>query len=190
MKLLPSSSMAPITISPIDKACDWDEVFASLWTAWSHPPQPIAQLVFPYLGEGGSKREQESFEVCKARWRAEITDDPKDMWAKAVDQATGKIVGGLLGKVYEAEAVESKTGRSEGENDEKKVDLQTTAWMGGTEMRMLAEAIFGEINRMREQLATGRYGGDLISLLAVATPCDKHTGSPQRPRSYESCWTA
>ena len=71
-----------IEVSPVNKSQDWDDLFASFWTAWPNPLQAVGQLTFPYLGEG-STREGQSFQDCKLRSYEATAHDPNDYWAKA-----------------------------------------------------------------------------------------------------------
>ena len=91
-------SSMPIQIREADPSCEWDEIFAREWVSWTNPPQSIWSLTFPIIGTGPTA-EAEAIKIGAARQQGMLAD-PLCRWIKAVDDESGKIVGGALWKFY------------------------------------------------------------------------------------------
>ena len=143
-----------IQVVEVNKAQDWDELFACFWTAWATPPQVVGQLTFPHLGEG-TEEESHSFRECKRRWYDATIDDPNDCWGKAIDTETQKIIGGVGITVHEDSPPLEK--------------IRAEWWEEGSEVKELAELMFDRILEMRRVLVQGPHASGSQPLLIIAT---------------------
>jgi hypothetical protein len=81
-----------------DIANDWDELFASFYTSWSNPIQPVSQVTFAHLGTN-TTAEQTACQKAKVELLREAKSHPDTVfWIKCTDATTGKIVGGMCYK--------------------------------------------------------------------------------------------
>ena len=93
-------NMSPYSLfcANADIANDWDELFASFYTSWSNPIQPVSQLTFAHLGTN-TPAERTACQKAKVEplEEAELHSDTV-FWIKCTDTTTGKIVGGMCYK--------------------------------------------------------------------------------------------
>lgn len=122
---------------------DWDELFASFYTSWSTPVQPVSQLTFAHLGTD-TPAERTAYQNAKVELLKEAQSHPGAVfWIKCTDKTTGKIVGGMCYKH---------------ERDWPSGDAFSPTWFDeGSEMQRLSRGLYGELLRWRRMCIKGEH---------------------------------
>ncbi|KAI0469303.1 acyl-CoA N-acyltransferase [Xylaria cf. heliscus] len=88
-----------LNLQDIDPNVDFPALARCLFESYEDPPQKFFHVFFPTFGEGESARE-EAIDEAATRLKLWHTHDPSSYWQKAVDEESGKIVGGALWKIH------------------------------------------------------------------------------------------
>lgn len=130
----------PLIVENVNFEKDWDELFESQWAAWTNPPQPFWQLMFPVSGDGPGA-EAEAKKVGADRQLQLSKSDPNNRWLKVIDTDTGKIVAGALWKIYSTNPFRAPPEK-----------FDAFWWPEGSEFRELINAMFQQMQADRQKM--------------------------------------
>ena len=128
-------------VGPVDLKSDWDELITSYWGSWKKPVLALARLKFPHIGENIPE------EAASPQRIKRTLSSPEDVWIKAVDTRTRKIVGGASWKKYSDNPY----------RDGRIKPFQAVWWEEGSEMKELTEEIFTKMRSLRPKLVACKH---------------------------------